>query len=84
LARNILSIKEGTEDGPVEPSYIETVPKRGYRFIAAVKEDLGEDGSDLVVQSPARTLILKDPNFKNTPIHAQSMSFASGTKREKC
>jgi len=38
LARNIFVLRKALGDAQDEPQYIETVPKRGYRFIAPVKE----------------------------------------------
>ncbi len=56
LTQNISSLRkvlEGAEDGR---KYIETVPKRGYRFIADVREVLGEralESADAVSGAPA-------------------------------
>jgi TolB-like protein/Tfp pilus assembly protein PilF len=38
LARNISDLRKALGDSSVEARYIETVPKRGYRFAADVKE----------------------------------------------
>ena len=37
LARNISDLRKALGESPGDPKFIETVPKRGYRFIAAVK-----------------------------------------------
>src|SRR5215471_10868697 len=37
LSRNIYELRKALGDDPAEPRYIETIPKRGYRFVAAVK-----------------------------------------------
>src|SRR5215510_15246759 len=37
LSRNIYEIRKALGDDPAEPRYIETIPKRGYRFVAPVK-----------------------------------------------
>ena len=39
LAREIKEIRHVLEDDAAAPRYIETVPKRGYRFIARLKEN---------------------------------------------
>jgi len=36
LTRCISELRRALEDDPKEPSFIETIPKRGYRFIATV------------------------------------------------
>jgi len=37
LSHNIHSLRKALGDGSSEPRYIETIPKRGYRFVAPVK-----------------------------------------------
>jgi DNA-binding winged helix-turn-helix (wHTH) protein len=38
LARNISLLRKTLGDDDAEPQYIETVPRRGYRFIAPIRE----------------------------------------------
>lgn len=38
----IVAVRKALEDNPDEPRYIETVPRRGYRFIAPVVREEGE------------------------------------------
>ncbi len=40
LRKYILEIRKALNDPPDKPVFIETVPKRGYRFIAPVQDDL--------------------------------------------
>src|SRR5215813_5220218 len=42
LSRNIYELRKALGDDPAEPRYIETIPKRGYRFIAPVKVSVAE------------------------------------------
>jgi DNA-binding winged helix-turn-helix (wHTH) protein len=42
LTRNISTLRHALGDNREEPRYIETISKRGYRFIAAVKEIFDE------------------------------------------
>jgi TolB-like protein/DNA-binding winged helix-turn-helix (wHTH) protein/cytochrome c-type biogenesis protein CcmH/NrfG len=39
LARHIFNLRQVLGDNPDGRKYIETIPKRGYRFVAAVQED---------------------------------------------
>jgi len=39
LARHIFNLRQALGDSPDGRKYIETIPRRGYRFIAAVRED---------------------------------------------
>src|SRR5262245_51774606 len=38
LAKNVFVLRKILEEGESGKEYIETIPKRGYRFIAAVRE----------------------------------------------
>jgi len=38
LNTGVKKLREALEDDPEKPSYIETIPRRGYRFIAEVKQ----------------------------------------------
>jgi TolB-like protein/DNA-binding winged helix-turn-helix (wHTH) protein len=42
LRRYILEIRKALDDRPEEPVFIETVPKRGYRFVAPVTDEVVE------------------------------------------
>ena len=39
LARHIFNLRQVLGDSPEGRKYIETIPRRGYRFVAAVRED---------------------------------------------
>lgn len=41
LTLNISQVRKALDDDASDPKYIETVPKSGYRFIAAVRENKG-------------------------------------------
>src|SRR5579864_9099947 len=45
LARNISILRKVFEEGDSELQYIETLPKRGYRFLASVKDILPSDSA---------------------------------------
>src|SRR5215510_6551125 len=49
LARNVSMLRKALGEGPTEHQYIETVPRRGYRFVANVRE-LQEEIKSLVVE----------------------------------
>jgi eukaryotic-like serine/threonine-protein kinase len=59
LARNVSSLRKALGEGPTEIRYIETVPKRGYRFVAPVRT-LGESDSDLVFRRQIRAQIIRE------------------------
>jgi DNA-binding winged helix-turn-helix (wHTH) protein/TolB-like protein/Tfp pilus assembly protein PilF len=68
LTQNISLLRRALADGDTETSYIETIPKRGYRFVGEVHEvtELPEDGeSETKEQSDApdneTTALLAEP-----------------------
>src|SRR5688572_5483082 len=42
LTRNISILRKALEEGMPDGSYIETIPRRGYRFVAPVTEERAE------------------------------------------
>jgi pimeloyl-ACP methyl ester carboxylesterase/DNA-binding winged helix-turn-helix (wHTH) protein len=57
LAQNISTLRKALGEGVDNVKYIETVPKRGYRFVADVTETT-EEGADLVVRERTRARIV--------------------------
>ncbi|MFL6230527.1 MAG: tetratricopeptide repeat protein [Pyrinomonadaceae bacterium] len=57
LSHNIYKLREALGDGQGGRTYIETVPRRGYRFVAKVTE-MREEGLELLVQEHARAHIV--------------------------
>lgn len=57
IAFNIRQLRKIFDDDAQSPSYIETVPRRGYRFIAAVEEviPVGETEESHPVEKPSYT-----------------------------
>ena len=47
----VRKLREALADSPENPKYIETIPKRGYRFVAAVAPD-GREGQTLTPKQP--------------------------------
>jgi DNA-binding winged helix-turn-helix (wHTH) protein len=39
IKKYILSIRRGLGDSPEEPAFIETIPRRGYRFVAQLTDE---------------------------------------------
>jgi len=56
LTRNIFTLRKILGEASDASAYIETVPKRGYRFVAGVRE-WWDEGADLLVQERVRTEI---------------------------
>ena len=52
---HIRDLRKMLDDDPKNPQFIETLPRRGYRFIATVADELRR--RNLTVASPARSLV---------------------------
>ena len=57
LTRNISTLRKALGEKPDEHRFIETFPRRGYRFVAEVQEFGDEDGG-LVLREETRTRVL--------------------------
>src|SRR5436190_12473989 len=53
LTRNISTLRKALQDDADNPLYIETVPWRGYRFVAGVRE-VGDGNDELVIEEHSR------------------------------
>ncbi len=55
LTRNVSTLRMTLGETSGNHEYIETVPKRGYRFVASVR-DIADNGTDLVSKEQTRSL----------------------------
>ncbi len=80
LARNISALRKALGEGPDEHQYIETIPKRGYRFVARVRE-LSDENADLLVERHIRAQIIAEEEIisKEEPGQAGSGNEATAT-----
>jgi DNA-binding winged helix-turn-helix (wHTH) protein/TolB-like protein/Tfp pilus assembly protein PilF len=70
LAQNIFTLRKALgEEGP--DKYIETIPKRGYRFVAAVKL-LADEDADMIVAKRVRSKVVIDEEIldDSEPVHS--------------
>ncbi len=65
LSHNIYKLREALGEGRNGEKYIETVPRRGYRFVATVTEV--QDPTDLIVEEHSRAHIVVEED--DTPEH---------------
>ncbi|MGH9844820.1 MAG: winged helix-turn-helix domain-containing protein, partial [Blastocatellia bacterium] len=59
LAQNIYTLRKVLGESSTGDDYIKTVPRRGYRFVAAVRESWGEEGLDIPTAELMRLVDLK-------------------------
>ncbi len=57
LSRSVSTLRKELGESPSENLYIETVPKRGYRFVASVR-DVVDGGSDLIVEEHSQSRVV--------------------------
>lgn len=57
LARNISDLRKALGEASNGQKYIDTVPKRGYRFVAAVSE-VSDEGDELIVRKGTRPYLV--------------------------
>lgn len=72
LTHNVSVLRKTLGEGPGEQRYIQTIPKRGYRFVATVREV--REGAATEAASRANLTML--PQFRNRP--ARRRWFAAG------
>jgi DNA-binding winged helix-turn-helix (wHTH) protein len=65
LADNISLLRKVLGDDPKSPSFIETVPRRGYRFVAAVREVTDES---IALVENTRTHIVIEEETSDAPV----------------
>lgn len=58
LAQNVSRLRKALGEGSKEGHYIETVPKRGYRFVAEVR-DVTDGSADLIIRRHSRAHIIQ-------------------------
>src|SRR5262249_27544587 len=89
LASNISQLRKALGEDANGHRYIETAPKRGYRFVANVKK-LEKEGAEQTVQEPpglrsltGRSVFASDAYYVETTRTSKTESLARGVKRHK-
>ena len=68
LTKIIKEIRHALEDSPEKPRYIETVPKRGYRFIGEIVHDkIASNGEIANPETEARVSQISSPVIAENP-----------------
>jgi TolB-like protein/DNA-binding winged helix-turn-helix (wHTH) protein/Tfp pilus assembly protein PilF len=60
LNKNISMLRQALGEGQNGHTFIETVPKRGYRFIAEVREVVGGETTELLIESRATSQVVAE------------------------
>jgi TolB-like protein/DNA-binding winged helix-turn-helix (wHTH) protein/Flp pilus assembly protein TadD len=67
LRKYIQEIRKALRDRPDKPEFIETLPKRGYRFVAPVMDDRGVEPPDLATSTPTEEQATHEQATEATP-----------------
>jgi TolB-like protein/Flp pilus assembly protein TadD len=62
LARHIFMLRRALGENTESPKYIETIPRRGYRFVAPVTEPRQKQDAEFADEGGARITLGKDAN----------------------
>src|SRR5215471_9530606 len=76
LRKYILEIRKALGDRPENPEFIETVPKRGYRFVASVANDNGNEPPALSASHKAEVKVLEEKIESETAPSKRESGFA--------
>src|SRR5262245_48655191 len=63
LSRNIHELRKALGDDSSEPSYIETIPKRGYRFLAPLKVSVLDAGQNVPANVVGETTVIEKHTY---------------------
>jgi DNA-binding winged helix-turn-helix (wHTH) protein/tetratricopeptide (TPR) repeat protein/TolB-like protein len=75
----VSKLREALRDSATDPIYIETLPRRGYRFIAPVR-NLTSAGNFLAVDASALPPSVAQPGSDHAPAHQQAGTAQPGWK----
>ena len=62
LAQNVFLLRKAMGEGNAEERYIETIPRRGYRFVAGVREICGEETETLAATETSIVIERQEEN----------------------
>ena len=81
LTRNVSRLRSVLGENGGAPQYIETVPKRGYRFVAEVRE-VGDEGAVLAVHRRTRShLVIEEEQEEDSPL--PNVAPTGGSRRRR-
>jgi TolB-like protein/DNA-binding winged helix-turn-helix (wHTH) protein/Flp pilus assembly protein TadD len=66
LRKYIQEIRKALGDRPENPEFIETLPKRGYRFVAPVTDETAVEPTELPTSPPTEKQPAEDPDSTET------------------
>jgi Tol biopolymer transport system component/DNA-binding winged helix-turn-helix (wHTH) protein len=73
LTQNVFLLRKALGEGADGTRYIETVPRRGYRFTGEIRYSPAVDGEELIVAKRTRTRIVQEEETTDPPRAATSV-----------
>lgn len=67
LTQVVSELRQALGDAPASPRYVETVPRRGYRFVADVVEETGSYAAEAPARRPRSVAVLSFTNMTADP-----------------
>jgi len=68
LTRNVSTIRKALGDSPNEPQYIQTIPWRGYRFVADVHEVPNQTGELIIEEHSSSRIIIETEDVRKSGV----------------
>jgi predicted ATPase/DNA-binding winged helix-turn-helix (wHTH) protein len=86
LRTYMLELRKALNDDPAQPQFIQTVPKRGYRFLACITESAAPAAAQPLLPPPAAPLLAPVAGIVNRTeelerLHTHFASAASGLRQ---
>src|SRR5437868_1317350 len=78
LNKAVNRLREALNDDPAQPRYVETVPRRGYRFIAPVNTGFGLNGHGISGQAPSEKNLLRRSSWPRIAILSMTAAYIAG------
>ena len=72
LARNISVLRKALGEGPSDHQYIQTIPKQGYRFVAAIREVIQPASAELFQSDPPDAAATDLPSRERQSVEARN------------
>jgi DNA-binding winged helix-turn-helix (wHTH) protein/TolB-like protein len=81
LTQNISALRKALGESPTEHRYIVTIPGRGYRFVANVKE-VGEEGAELILEEHTSSrAVIEEEETQTSDLRLQTSDLVSPSHR---
>ena len=78
LSYNVFTLRKALGEGGDANTYIETIPRRGYRFVAGVTE-IANEGTDIVLAEHTRSRVVIEEESETSDVQSQSVELPAAS-----